>query len=195
MNSFLIYQFICFQMITKESFSGLTRIQSLDLVGLTSLERFDVDSLTRLHFLSSLRIQTWPQLEKSRFHLGVSLSSLVSLRHLSVEVLERSLTDQLAGAITPKLRRLEISGRSLSEIASDALEGIQDKHELTFQLRDTLVDELPAGLVARLANVAQLTLDLRNNRFSTLSPSALYPNGSNWENVGTRPYSGKTSFS
>ena len=183
---------VCLQIITKESFSGLHRLQSLNVQELPQLERFDGDTLTRLRLLSTLRIQTWPKIEKYRFRLGSTLSGIPSLRKLSVRVLEPALTDQLLGAFNPRLRHLELTGTELRRIDADAFDGVEDNYELALQIRGTQVDELPAGLFARLERIPHLSLDLRDNRFSSLSPGTLYSNGTSWENVGTKLISGKS---
>ncbi|XP_069684863.1 chaoptin [Periplaneta americana] len=177
------------KIITKESFSGLNRLQTLVIQDLP-LERFDGDTLTRLRLLTSLRIQTWPKIEKYRFRLGNALSNIPSLRKLSVRVLESSLTDQLLGAFTPRLRHLEITGSELRSIDSDAFEGIEENYELVLQIRGTQIEELPSGLFAKLEKIPHLSLDLRDNKFSSLSPGTLYSNGTSWENVGTKLISG-----
>lgn len=176
--------------ITKESFVGIHRLQTLSVVDLKQLERFDADSLSRLRLLSTLNIQTWPRIEKYRFRLGGVLSSVPSLRKLSVRVLESALTDQLLNAFSPKLRHLEITGRTLRSVAADALEGVEANYELALRISGTQISSLPAGLFARLHRVPHLSLDLRDNKFTTLSPGTIYPNGSSWESVGTKLISG-----
>lgn len=117
---------LLFQIITKDSFSGLKNLQNLDVSQLKSLERFDSDSLLKLKILSNIKIQTWPRIEKYRFRLGNLLTNVPSLRKLTVEVLESHLTDQLIGAFNPKLKYLEITGTSLKSIEPDAFEGIEE---------------------------------------------------------------------
>lgn len=158
------------------------------------LERFDGDTLTRLRLLTSLRIQTWPKIERYRFRLGSALSNIPSLRKLSVRVLESSLTDQLLGTFTPRLRHVEITGSELRSIDAEAFDGIEENYELVLQIRGTQIEELPAGLFAKLEKIPHLSLDLRDNKFSSLSPGTLYSNGTSWENVGTKLISGKSGL-
>ncbi|XP_052132623.1 chaoptin, partial [Frankliniella occidentalis] len=173
------------KVLTRESFAGLPRLQSLTAVDLPRLERFDSDSLSRLRALTSLSTQTWPRIEKYRFRLGNTLSAVPSLRRLSVRVLERSLTDQLLGAFNPKLRRIELTGPDLQVAAGDAFEGIEDHQELALQIRGTQLSEFPPGLFSRLERVAHLSLDIRDNQFTSLSADTFYHNSS-WETVGTK---------
>ena len=93
---------------------------------LKSLERFDSDSFIRLKILSKIKIQTWPQIEKYRFRLGNLLANVPSLKHLTVEIMESHLTDQLLGSFNPKLNNLEISGNNLRSIEMEAFEGIEE---------------------------------------------------------------------
>jgi hypothetical protein len=60
-------------------------------------------------------------------------------------------------------------------------------------LRGTALEELPLGLLASLPPVSQLTLDLRDNRLTSLSPDTFYYNlTTTWENLGTKLISGKS---
>ncbi|XP_075216826.1 chaoptin [Lycorma delicatula] len=178
------------KMLTKESFAGLERLQVLNVQDLPRLERFDTDSLTGQKQLFHLKTQTWPSIEKYRFRLGSVLSSLPSLRTLEVKIHETFLTDQLLGAFNPKLTVIDISGYNLKHIDAKAFTGIEDNAELVLRIHDTQVEDLPSGLSSKLFKVINLSLDLRNNRFTSLSPSALYPNTTSWENVGTKLLSG-----
>jgi hypothetical protein len=119
------------------------------------------------------------------------LSNIPSLRKLSVRVLESSLTDQLLGAFTSRLRHVEITGSELRTIDAEALEGIEENYELVLKIKGTQIEELPGGLFAKLEKIPHLSLDLRDNKFSSLSPGTLYSNGTSWENIGTKLVSGK----
>lgn len=122
--------FVCLQIITKDSFNGLKNLQNLDVSKLKNLERFDSDSLIQLRILSSIKIQTWPRIEKYRFRLGNLLANVPSLRKLTVEIKESHLTDQLIGSFNPKLKYLEITGSNLKSIEPDAFEGIEEVRKL-----------------------------------------------------------------
>ena len=87
---------------------------------------------------------------------------------------------------------MEITGTELRTIDAEALEGIEDNYELVLQIRGTQIEELPAGLFAKLEKIPHLSLDLRDNKFSSLSPGTLYSNGTSWENIGTKLISGKS---
>lgn len=154
------------------------------------LERFDTDSMTFLKHLFHLRTQTWPSIEKYRFRLGSVLSSLPSLRTLEVKIQEAFLTDQLLGAFNPKLTVIDITGFNLKHIDAKAFNGIEDNTELILRIHDTQIEDLPPGLSSKLFKVINLSLDLRNNKFTSLSPRSLYPN-STFEDGGTRLISGK----
>lgn len=159
---------------------------------LLRLERFDADSLIRLKLLTQLHIQTWPRIEKYRFRLGSVLSAVPTLRRLTVTIQESVLNDQLIGAFNPKLKRLTLTGRNLRRIDSDALDGIENNHELLLEIRETSLEEVPAGMIARLERIPHLSLDLSDNRITSLAPATLYSNGSSWESVGTKMISGQS---
>jgi len=119
--------------LTRDSFAGVPRLESLTARRLARLERFDKDALSALRGLTEVRTQTWP-----RFHLGSVLAAVASLQKLSVDVREAVLKDQLAGAFQPKMRRVELSGSSLRVAAADAFAGLDANHELTLQVGYTV---------------------------------------------------------
>ncbi|XP_024085373.1 chaoptin-like [Cimex lectularius] len=173
--------------LSKESFKGLGRLESLDLTGLDKLERLDSDCLSSLGALRSLNIQTWPNILS--YGVGQLVRRITSLRRLSVTVTETRLST-LGGPLGKKLRHLEIKGAGLKELDSGALRGLTPTPELVLQIRDTSIEELPLGLLSSL-RVTHLSLDLRNNRLTSLSPDILYYNLTSWENSGTKLISGK----
>ena len=84
------------RVLTKESFYGLSRLQDLTVQYLPNLTRFDADSLAQLGYLTNLRIQSWPSIERFKFRLGSVVSGIASLRRLSARILEPNgvLADQ-----------------------------------------------------------------------------------------------------
>lgn len=57
------------------------------------------------------------------------------------------------------------------------------------QIHGTQLSEFPPGLFSRLERVAHLSLDIRDNQFTSLSADTFYHNSS-WEAVGTKLISG-----
>lgn len=205
-----------FQIITKDSFNGLKNLQELDVSNLKKLERFDSDSLIKLRILSSIKIQTWPRIEKYRFRLGNLLANVQSLRRLKVHILETHLTDQLLGSFNPKLKYLEITGPNLKSIEPEAFEGLEEvgkvlfsrvripaniwrliclrcfqTHELFLKISNTNVQDVKAGVLYKLLNIRHFTLDLSNNKLKSLSSHALYSNGTSYQNLATKMISGE----
>ncbi|KAL0278122.1 UNVERIFIED_CONTAM: hypothetical protein PYX00_000030 [Menopon gallinae] len=178
------------KIITKDSFNGLKNLQELDVSNLRKLERFDSDSLIKLRILSSIKIQTWPKIEKYRFRLGNLLANVQSLRRLKVHVLESHLTDQLIGSFNPKLKYLEITGPNLKSIEPEAFEGLEEAHELFLKISNTNVQDLKAGVLYRLLNIRHFTLDVSNNKLKSLSSHTLYSNGTSYQNLATKMISG-----
>lgn len=66
-----------------------------------------------------------------------------------------------------------------------------NRHSLHLGISGTLLEDLPPGLFAPLTTLPQLSLDLRSNRFSSLSPAVLYSNTTDWEGMGTRVAAGE----
>lgn len=99
---------------------------------------------------------------------------------------EDTLSDQLRGIYTPKLRNVEITGKHLRNIDQNAFLGLEECRQLLIQIHNTHVEELPIGLFAVLSSVVHLSIDLQNNRLASLSPSTFYSNATAWESVGTK---------
>ncbi|XP_073983632.1 uncharacterized protein isoform X2 [Rhodnius prolixus] len=168
------------KMITKDSLSGLNRLEWLDMDGLLSLERLDSDSMMGCHWLRRLSIE-------SSTRLGSLLASLPYLTRLTVRILERKLNNQL-GRLPLKLAHLELRGEHLREIEPAGLSGLA--REAVLCIRGTSIEELPLGLLSGLGHVTHLTLDIRDNKITSLSPDTFYYNLTGWENVGTKLISG-----
>ncbi|KAL1124150.1 hypothetical protein AAG570_001920 [Ranatra chinensis] len=172
------------KVVTKDSFLGLERLEMLDISELGRLERLELDSLSGLKLLSSLRVDAWPG-------LGTIVGGLGGLRRLSVVARAARLGAAAPIPVSPKLRQLEVTGKALKTLEADAIGPLESSSsQLSLQIRDTGLEELPLGLLSGLAKVAHLSLDLRNNRLSSLSPDILYYNLTSWEDVGTKLVSG-----
>lgn len=89
-----------------ESFSGLRRLDRLEMVGLERLERLEEPrGLNGLRFLS---MDAGPGLQNF-------LQPLAVLTSLSLRVLQPKLSQQLA-KLPPKICRLEFTGHALKEV-------------------------------------------------------------------------------
>ncbi|XP_073988034.1 chaoptin-like isoform X2 [Rhodnius prolixus] len=174
------------RVLTKSSFRGLDRLEFLDITSLDKLERFDLDALSGLYSLRSLKVQTWPHIFSGG--VGMAVSRAPSIRRLSITVSEPTLNR--LGPLGTKLRHLEITGPSLRWLDPAALRGIGPSPELTLQIRGTSLEELPLGFLSTLGRVTHLSLDLRNNRLVSLSPDSFYYNLTSWEDTGTKLISG-----
>lgn len=180
------------RVLTKESFYGLHRLQDLSVQDLPNLTRFDADSLTQLTYLSNLKIQSWPKIEKFKFRLGSVISGLASLKSLSAKILEPShiLTDQILGAFGPKLKEIEITG-PLKDVTLDAFEGVENNYDLLLAIRNTRIKSLPEGFHKMFKNIVHFSLDIRDNKFESLPPAILYGNKTHWEHTGTKALQGE----
>lgn len=177
-------------MISKESFTGLDRLETLVVTELYRLERFDAGSLNTLRVLKTLSLPSWPRFDKHKFRLSHVLNGLPTLRKLSVTFVEETLSDQLRDIYTPKLRHVEITGKHLRNVEQDALVGLGECRQLLIQIHNTHIEELPIGLFAVLSTVVHLSIDLQNNKLASLSPSTFYSNATAWESVGTKLIAG-----
>ncbi|XP_014245370.1 chaoptin [Cimex lectularius] len=166
--------------LTKESLTGLSRLEYLEMDGLDSLERVENEAFWGCRWLRRLGMQ-------SGHRLGVLLSSLPYLTRLTVRVLEKRLSSQLT-QLSSKLAYLEIKGEALKEIEPTGLIGLA--REAVLAIRSTSIEELPLGLLSGLGHVTHLTLDIRDNKITSLSPDTFYFNLTGWENIGTKLISG-----
>lgn len=109
--------------INRDSFAGLTRLQSLSLQPLPVLETIESDSFHQLFYLTHLKMQTWPGP-----HISQLVSGLTGLRKLCIEVRGPVLSSHFnfVGALqaAPKLKDLEIVGSQLKTIQPDVFANI-----------------------------------------------------------------------
>ncbi|RXG56365.1 Chaoptin, partial [Armadillidium vulgare] len=62
--------------LTKDSFMGASRIETLVIRGLDEISRFDYDTLSHMSFLRELFMNTFPNIEKYRFRVGHLLATV-----------------------------------------------------------------------------------------------------------------------
>lgn len=136
-------------------------------------------------------MQTWPKIENFPAQLCSLLANANQMRIFKLEVQEAVLDDQLFCISNRKIRHLEITGRNLKTIDRDAFAKFTKNPDLVLKITGTEIEELPAGLFSNMYKISSLTIDLRNNMLSYLSPEIFYGNASTWKNVGTTLISGK----
>lgn len=170
---------------------GLGSLEELNLQNLPILERFDSTTLSNQTMLKLLKIETWPQIEKFRLRLASVLSKIPSLKILHVKIREDILSDQLIGGLSHSLKELWITGELLRIITPESLDELEGSRHFVLSISQTSVDSLPQSLMRKLTNIKQLTLDIRHNKFTTLSLEQCYNKSSGWENKGTNIISGK----
>jgi Leucine-rich repeat (LRR) protein len=181
--------------ILADSFYGLQNLQDLNLQGLKDLDRFESKGLLQIKILNSLMIQTWPKVDNFAEQFCNLLSNLQQLRILKIHIMESVLDEQLLCVKNRKIRHLEITGRNLKFIDRDAFVRFGRNPDLVLRITGTEVEELPAGLFSNMYKVSYLTIDLRNNMLSYLSPEIFYGNATTWKNVGTTLISGGLTIS
>jgi Leucine-rich repeat (LRR) protein len=120
------------------------------------------------------------------FIAGGVLSSIVQLEELYVKIKEATLSDQLLGGITPKLRRLSITGSELKKIDAGALEGVQNTFQMDLSITGTNIEEVPPRIFDLLRSLSWARLNLSFNKMSSLDSTALYPNKTVWFSRGTK---------
>lgn len=167
-----------------DSFHGLHNLQHLHIQGLHHLKRFESKALMQLK-LSTLVINTWPNLENFKPQFCLLLANLTKLKILRIYFEESILDDQITCLSSRKIKTLQITGQNLKHIDRDAFVKLTQNSELLIQITDTQVEELPAGLFTNVDKISHLSIDLRNNLLTYLSPDIFYANATTWKNVGT----------
>jgi len=71
MTTLYVCRVCIFCSFTKETLLGMGRLQELEMVDMEELERFDSDVFSHLNHLRSLTLETYPDIEKYRFRLGM----------------------------------------------------------------------------------------------------------------------------
>ncbi|XP_065558933.1 chaoptin-like isoform X2 [Artemia franciscana] len=163
--------------VNRESFTGLWRLESLDLLNRKLLNEIEEESFRSLPLLSNIRM---PLLKEPP--LSVLFHRLKSLRKVYLEAFIPSISSQLVNIASlssaVRLRELEIEGESLKFIASDTVArmGIQSSPEFLLSIHDTGVKYIPEFFLRGLEKVTVVALDLRNNQISSLSSSGIQMN-------------------
>ncbi|VEN50914.1 unnamed protein product, partial [Callosobruchus maculatus] len=176
--------------LNAESFAGLQTLQEINLQHLKYLNRFESKSLLQLRILIKLSIQTWPKIDNFQDQFCHLLSHLDQLRILKINFLENKLDEQLLCVTNRKIRHLEITGRNLRAVDRDAFARFTRNPDLMLKIHGTQISELPSGIFANMHKISYLTLDLRHNMLTYLSPEVFYGNYSMHKNTETSLISG-----
>lgn len=141
--------------LTKDSFMGAARIESLLLRSLKEITRFDYDTLSHMTYLQELFMNTFPHIEKYRFRVGHLLATVHTLQKLHLEIREDALTDQLSGAFGPKLKELHVTGKNLKAIDAKTFRSFKNKHELLLSITVSLIALFTFYLVLYILKIAK----------------------------------------
>jgi len=66
---FGLFRWVLFS-FTRDTLYGLGRLETLEMVDMGRIDRFDSDVFSHLHNLRTLAVETYPNIEKYRFRLG-----------------------------------------------------------------------------------------------------------------------------
>ncbi|XP_052867194.1 chaoptin [Anopheles cruzii] len=168
--------------IRKISFHDFALSRRLEELFIEDIKIANSDVFIKLHNLKRLRIG-------AQHNFSDLISKLRGLQELYVTVYDEHLGDGLFTSrmhSNTKLNVVEITGRRLVSISSNAFEGLARNHELKLRLHNTLVNDLPPGVFYALKYIPRLSIDLSDNLLAALAPDSFYPNTSSWDAVGTR---------
>lgn len=166
----------------------------MNINGLQDLKKFDSKAIRQIKVLTSLTMQTWPNIIDFSSQLCTMLSNLNQLRILKLYVQENTLDDQLLCVSNPKIRQVEITGSNLKNIQPKAFSSFIRNPDLNLKIFNTEIEELPSGLFSGLYRTGHLSIELYNNKLSHLIPEVLYVNYSSWKRVGTTSIKGKLTL-
>lgn len=113
-----------FQEVTKDSFSGLKRLEILEMSGLGSLERLEPPR--GLSGLRTLGLDTGPSME-------TFLAPLQALTSLNLRVTTPRLRQ--LNSLPPKISHLQFTGSALKEVSNE----IRDSNTILCQYSWTLM--------------------------------------------------------
>lgn len=124
--------------LTKDTFHGLTRLETLEILNMGRLDRFDSDVLSYLINLRSLAVETYPNIEKYRFRLGKVILDI------NIKICFHYICSHFF--------RLSITKINLQYYTAGAvLSGIAHLEELKVQIREPILsDQLLGGILPKL---------------------------------------------
>ncbi|XP_058121652.1 protein artichoke [Anopheles ziemanni] len=168
--------------IRKISFHDFTLSRRLEELFIEDIKIVNPDVFIKLHNLKKLRIS-------AQHNFSELVSKLRGLQELYVTIYDEHLGDGMFTArmhSNTKLNVVEITGRRLVSISSNAFEGLARNHDLKLRIHNTMVNDLPPGVFYALKYIPRLSIDLSDNMLAALAPDSFYPNASSWDAVGTR---------
>ncbi|XP_035913397.1 chaoptin [Anopheles stephensi] len=168
--------------IRKISFHDFSLSRRLEELLIEDIKIANPDIFIKLHNLKKLRIS-------AQHNFSELVSKLRGLQELYVTIYDEHLGDGLFTSrmhANTKLNVVEITGRRLVSISSNAFQGLARNHDLKLRIHNTMVNDLPPGVFYALKYIPRLSIDLSDNLLAALAPDSFYPNASSWDAVGTR---------
>lgn len=134
-------------------------LEELDITDLP-LHTFEVGTLSKLHFLRTLKISSY---NAKYFNIPRVLESNYALRSLDIEVnRETNLKSEMSGKLPLKLRRVALSGKSLKNLDADVLDGVRYP-QFQFTVHNTGLLTVPKNLFDDLYFIKNLSLSIKGN--------------------------------
>jgi Leucine-rich repeat (LRR) protein len=171
--------------IRKISIHDFTVIKELESLKIEDVKIPNADAFNKLHNLKSIKIST-------QHNLHEIVAKLRGIQNLYITANEHRFDDKYFGKLLPntKLNLIEITGRKLKSIASNAFDGLVRSANLKIQIRNTMISSLPENLFFGLHYIPKLSIDLTDNKLSHFMGNEFYPNAAAWEAVGTKSVMG-----
>ncbi|XP_055377292.1 chaoptin [Condylostylus longicornis] len=167
----------------------LRRITIFDMQLLRNIdELYMMDiKITNPQIFSKLKIIKKLSITSSQY-FGDIISKLLSLQELYVNINDNDIDKELFSKLinNTKLNLIEINGKNVNTIHSQAFEGLSRIHNLKLRLRNTEISDLPPSIFYPLKSISHLTIDISDNKITALAADSFYPNISYWDSVGTR---------
>jgi Leucine-rich repeat (LRR) protein len=157
------------QNVLKGDLDSLLKLTSLDLSNLTAMNHFECEALTPMNHLESLFLFGYPFLERLEVQECITYINLKSLRKLSLEFKESSIQGHLQRLFYySKLRKLLITGSSLSSISASSFIGLKSE-EIDIAITGTKIKELPDTIFSNLLVTTKINMDLSRNQIASVS--------------------------
>lgn len=151
--------------IIRGDFNYLDGLETLSMVDLKQVSKIEKTAFGNMAALKRLDMYGYPKLP----YLDVKgiLESFNTLEHVSVEVKDSIVGDQLTPTFSPRLRRIGVMGPKVENIAISALAGISSK-EIDIKVSETNIINLPTAIFFPVPMSSKINLDVKNSKLKNV---------------------------
>ncbi|XP_026672039.1 protein artichoke isoform X2 [Ceratina calcarata] len=155
------------KIVNETCFDRLTGLRTLRMADLPNCTRIERNAFKPFAKLRSLSAYDYPKL--GYFDVQGILKGMNSLETLDIEIKDSSVSnEQLSLRAHPRLNRVTLRGERLRTVLSSSLVGFRGSR-LSFGLKNTSVDSIPAALFFPVPRSTYFELDVSGSKLTTLS--------------------------